>query len=52
MTAYASSQRRIRMILMVMAVLGVGMFVQLIRVQFGPYAPAFASVSSAFRTTI
>jgi cell division protein FtsI/penicillin-binding protein 2 len=46
MTAYASSQRRIRMILMVMAVLGVAMFVQLIRVQFGPYAPAFAARES------
>ena len=46
MTAYASSKRRIRMILIVMAVLGVAMFVQLIRVQFGPYAPAFAARES------
>ncbi len=46
MTLYASSKRRIRMILIFMAVLGTAMFVQLIRVQFGPYAPAFAARES------
>ncbi|NIS79076.1 MAG: hypothetical protein GTO14_02375, partial [Anaerolineales bacterium] len=40
------SRRRIRLILALMAVAGFAMIVQLIRVQFGPYAPAFAARES------
>lgn len=37
------SWRRVRFLLLLMATAGLAMVVQLIRVQFGPYAPVFAS---------
>jgi cell division protein FtsI/penicillin-binding protein 2 len=38
------SRRRIRMLLIFVAIVVLAMVVQLIRVQFGPYAPAFAAI--------
>jgi cell division protein FtsI/penicillin-binding protein 2 len=41
---HGPSRRRIRMLLAFVAIIVVAMVVQLIRVQFGPYAPAFAAI--------
>ncbi len=38
------SRHRIRLVLLFIAILVLAMVVQLIRVQFGPYAPAFAAI--------
>ena len=41
-----SSKRRIKLVLVFIAVLVLAMVVQLVRVQFGPYAPVFAAIES------
>lgn len=38
-------RRRVRLVLMGVGLVGLGLVVQLIRVQFGPYAPVFAAIS-------
>ncbi len=38
-------RRRVRLILMAIGIVALGLVVQLIRVQFGPYAPVFAAIS-------
>ncbi|MCK4962178.1 MAG: penicillin-binding protein 2 [Anaerolineales bacterium] len=46
MIEQGSSPRRIKLVLVFTAILVLAMVVQLVRVQFGPYAPAFAAIES------
>ncbi|MCK4692965.1 MAG: hypothetical protein KAT23_05010, partial [Anaerolineales bacterium] len=46
MIEQGSSPRRIKLVLLFTAILVLAMVVQLVRVQFGPYAPAFAAIES------
>lgn len=46
MTEQTESRRRIRMIFILMGMVMLATVFQLIRVQFGPYAPAFAAIES------
>jgi cell division protein FtsI/penicillin-binding protein 2 len=47
MNEYANPGTRIRLVLLGMALVAGGMVVQLIRVQFGPYAPVFNDLGSS-----
>jgi len=46
MTEQLESRRRIKLIFVFIGIVVIAMVVQLIRVQFGPYAPAFAAIES------
>ncbi|MEW6568124.1 MAG: penicillin-binding protein 2 [Chloroflexota bacterium] len=45
MISLAVVRRRVRLIMIVIGTVALGLVVQLIRVQFGPYAPVFAAIS-------
>ena len=47
MNEAASPSARIRLVLLGMALIAAGMVVQLVRVQFGPYAPVFKDLGSS-----